>query len=82
MKRSISGLVFTGLIGLSAQVLADDSASMMQQQNTMKECVARHKAKDANMADADIKAACKKEMDMKKTGNDLTSAPPVPPPRN
>lgn len=78
MKYLMVGIAFTGLIALSSQVLASDS----QKQGTMKECMARQKANDSAMTQADMTAACKKELDMKKSGNDLTSAPPVPSPSN
>jgi hypothetical protein len=82
MKYLMAGIAFTGLIALSSQVLADDSAAIAQKQSTMKECMARQKAKDSTTTQVDMTAACKKELDMKKSGNDLTSAPSVPPPSN
>jgi hypothetical protein len=80
MKTLMAGIAFTGLIALSSQVLADDSTAMAQKQSAMKDCMARQKAKDSSTTEMDMTAACKKELDMKKSGNDLTSAPPVPPP--
>ncbi len=80
MKFVTAGLMFAALMAFSSQVLADDSTTPTQKQNTMKECMARQKAKDSGVSEADMQAMCKKQVDMKKSGNDLTSAPPAPTP--
>ncbi|MDP9083186.1 MAG: hypothetical protein M3N50_05405 [Pseudomonadota bacterium] len=80
MKFVTASLMCAAIMAFSSQVHADDSTSSTQQQNTMKECMARQKAKDSSMSEADMQAMCKKQVDMKKSGNDLTSAPPAPTP--
>ncbi len=81
MKHITAGLVFAGVFVLSVPALADDSATpSTQKQNTLKECMTLQKEKDSSMSDADIKAVCKKQVHMKKSGNDLTTAPPAPAP--
>lgn len=74
MNRTMTSIVFAGLVALSAQVLADDSTpTMTQKHQMMKECMARQKAKDSSVSKADMKAACKNEMSMKKDASDRTT---------
>jgi hypothetical protein len=81
MKYITAGMLFAGIVAMSSPVLADDAATApTQKHNTMKECVMRQKAKDSTISDEDAKAQCQKQVDMKKSGNDLTSAPPAPTP--
>lgn len=76
MKRLICTIVCAGFVFAGAQALADDS---MQNDSThhqmMKDCMAKHAAKNDGMSKADMKKACGDEMKMQKSANTPTDSP-------
>lgn len=77
MNRKPLGILFAALVATSAQALADDTTmTTAQKHQMMKDCMQKQKMKDSTMSKADMKAACKNEMTMKKSDNDLTSTSP------
>jgi hypothetical protein len=89
MKSKIATIVFSGLVCISAQVLADDSTTTspqdMQGQDakTMQDCLAKQKAANATMTQAAMETVCKNELKKshKKSGNDLVTGPQAPKPQ-
>jgi pentapeptide MXKDX repeat protein len=77
MKLLISAIVSTGVLCLGAQALADDSmqSDSSSHHQMMKDCVAKHAAKNDGMSESDMKAACKDEMKTHKDHASVTSAP-------
>jgi hypothetical protein len=65
MKRTITALIFAGLVGVGMQALADDapagdqSAQKADHKQFMKDCVAKAKAAHNGMSEEDMKKACR-----------------------
>ena len=82
MKYTMATIVFSGLVCMSAQVMADDSAMAGQQDSdkTMQDCLAKQKAANSTMTQAAMETVCKNEMKKthKKAGNDLVTGPQAP----
>jgi len=82
MKRAIAPILVTAFIFTGTQALADDStssSSMTQHHQMMKDCMAKQKAMDSSMSAADMKKACKDQMNMQKSGMDSTKTNPADP---
>ena len=59
MKRLISGIVSAGFLLAGAQAYAGDSMqSDASHHQMMKDCMARHAAKNDGMSKSDVKKAC------------------------
>jgi hypothetical protein len=82
MKSAIKLALLTGLVALSAQVIADDSAPgamTAQQSKAMKDCMAQQKANNASMTQAAMETVYKNQIKQKdKNGNDLATGPQTP----
>jgi len=66
VKRLISGMVCAGFLLAGAQAFAGDSMqSDTSHHQMMKDCMAKHAAKNDGMSASDIKKACSDEMNAK-----------------
>jgi hypothetical protein len=79
MKRTMINIALAGVFALTTPVLADNSTppaqptpmTAAQKHQMMKDCMERLKADDSSMTKDDRQTQCKKEMTMKKNGNNL-----------
>ena len=63
MKQLIMAIVCTGMLCTAAQALADNSTSSdTSSHQMMKDCMAKHAAKNDGTSKADMKKACNDEM--------------------
>lgn len=81
MKHAIKLVILSGLIAVSAQVMAADASSDTSTKTSdnaqaMKDCMAKQKATNSSMTHEAMKTTCKNEVSGKgKKGNDLASGP-------
>lgn len=82
MKNAIRLAMFTGIVFMSAQAIADDSTSgtmTAQQTKAMKDCMAKQKAANSTMTQAAMETVCKNQLKQNdKNGNDLATGPQTP----
>jgi hypothetical protein len=84
MKRVLKIAALTGLMGLSAQVMADDSsATPPNKDQLMQQCMDKQKAANSGMTQTAMETVCKNEINKKtKNGNDLATGTQAPKPQN
>lgn len=79
MSRTVTTLLFAGLLGLGVQAMADEPISDQAPQSHkqfMKDCMAKAKAANNGMSEKDMKKACKEQL--KATVEDPNKEPVTP----
>jgi hypothetical protein len=67
MKRLISGCLLAGLIGVSAQAMADEGQyagtdAHMSQHQMMRDCMAKERAANSGASEKDMRKSCKDQV--------------------
>jgi hypothetical protein len=84
MKSVLKSVIISSFVLAGAQAVADDSTSdhgamsQAQKQQMWNDCLAKQKAANAGLTQAQMETVCKNQMKkgaLQKDGNDLESAP-------
>jgi hypothetical protein len=65
MFSTISAMLLAGLVGISAQALADDapaSQPVLTHKQKIQQCMAKQRASNSGMTDNDMRKACETEL--------------------
>ncbi|HEY0746437.1 MAG TPA: hypothetical protein VGD63_07035 [Steroidobacteraceae bacterium] len=78
MFSNIPAMLLVGLVGISAQALADDTPAdqpVLTHKQKMHDCMAKQRASNGGMSSQDMRKACENEL---KTQQDHPSIPATP----
>lgn len=79
MKSLVNAIICVGFVCAGAQAFAGDTVQSDTSTNhqMMRDCIAKHAAKNDGMSKTDVKKACSDEMNVQKTQSGATTKVPT-----